>query len=190
MSASASSNQSLYFLILVAAVVLIRLRRIVNGTRVGPARILGYTGVYIVLAGLVISTSCLLGVQIEYFGLDAVLLLGGAFWAFRHSGRRLVFWKQGNAIYVKGASVIYIIYVVGLIARLAIEYIFVPNFGFSTGPTLPTLSSTALAATIVTDLLLSFGVGLLIGRNMQILKRYQKIQNGVESVPESPNVSA
>ncbi|MGI0086033.1 MAG: hypothetical protein ACREBQ_13220, partial [Nitrososphaerales archaeon] len=78
------------------------------------------------------------------------------------------------------------IYVVGLIARLVIEYLFLPNFGFSTAQIAPTLSSAALAATIATDLLLSFGVGLLIGRNMQILKRYHKIESGVESAPDSP----
>ena len=151
------------------------------------ARTLGYTGFYLALAAFAISTSYIFGVPVEYFGLDLLLLLAGSFWAFRHAGKRLVFWKQGNAVYVKGASIIYAIYVVGLIARLAIEYIFVPNFGFSTAA-VPTLSPEALGATIITDLLLSFGVGLLIGRNMQILKRYKAIQSGVESVPESPKL--
>ncbi len=186
MSASASSNQFLYFIILIAAVVVIRMRRIIRGTRASVARTIGYTALYLVLAGFVISTSYIYGVQIEYFGLDFILLVGGTFWAFRHSGRRLVFWKQGDGIYVKGATIIYVIYVVGLIARLVIEYLFLPNFGFSTAQIAPTLSSAALAATIATDLLLSFGVGLLIGRNMQILKRYHKIESGVESAPDSP----
>ena len=94
--------------------------------------------------------------------------------AFEFARRRLIFWKASDgSIYSKGGVPIYLFYIAGLVARIAIGYIYIgPNFLFYIPTTTLTLSSAAISATIATDLILVAGVGLLFGRNMRILRKY------------------
>jgi len=50
----------------------------------------------------------------------------------------------------------------------------------------PALSSTAIYAGIATDVLLSLGAGLLVGRNLRVMKRYDAIVAGKEAVADTP----
>jgi len=91
-----------------------------------------------------------------------------------------------GSIYSKGGVPIYLIYITGLIARIAIGYIYIgPNFLFSIPATMQTLSGAAISATIATDLLLIAGIGLLFGRNMRILRKYLAIKSGRETIQAS-----
>lgn len=80
---------------------------------------------------------------------------------------------------------VYLIYAVGLVARLSIDLTFIgpAMFGFTSAIT---LTGTALYGTMATDLVLVFGAGLLIGRNVRAVKRCRRIQRGEESVPSTP----
>ena len=82
--------------------------------------------------------------------------------------------------------IIYIIYLVGLIIRLTIDYVVIgPSaFSFTAGFA---LTGTDLYATIATDLLLMLGVGLLIGRNLRVLRRYRRIERGEDTIPDTPS---
>jgi len=80
--------------------------------------------------------------------------------------------------------VIYIIYVVALIARLLVDLVVIGPSAFEFNPTVTSLSQSALIGEIVTDLLLAFGIGLLIGRNVRVYQRYKMILSGKETVPD------
>jgi Ca2+/H+ antiporter len=56
-------------------------------------------------------------------------------------------------------------------------------FSFASGVQ---LTGAALYGSVVTDLLLMLGVGLLIGRNIRVVRRYRGIQWGKESIPSLP----
>jgi hypothetical protein len=126
------------------------------------------------------------GVSLLFAPVYVVVLLLTAVWSYRYSDRRISFWNGGGGtIYFRGGVILYLIYVAGFVARISIDIVVIgPNF--LTPSTSLVLTSSALYATIATDLLLMFGIGLLMGRNLRILKRASLIKQGKEVLPDSP----
>lgn len=184
-SAASSTNGSLFFIAILVIVILLRIRRVINGTRVSLSRTIGYSLYYVVFAALFLSGSFFIGIPKEFFVIYPVLFLASFYSAYNIARKRLVFWKLSDGtIYSKGGLAVYITYIVGLVARIVIGYIYIgPDFLFTTTPA-QSLSGTAIIATLATDLILVFGAGLLFGRNMQILRRYFAFKSGKETIPE------
>jgi hypothetical protein len=108
-----------------------------------------------------------------------------ALWSYRYTDKRISFWKASDgSLFFRGGILIYLIYLAGLLTRLSIDVILIgpAMFSFSGGVQ---LSGTALYGSMATDLVLIFGVGLLIGRNIRVYRRYRRIQGGGEAVPDS-----
>jgi hypothetical protein len=123
-----------------------------------------------------------------YVAPDILFLFLAAYWSYKFSDWRISFWKTtSGALYMKGRIIIYLIYLAGLIARLMVDFLVIGQsvFSFSSGTTTP-LSQSALLAATLTDLLIMFGVGLLIRRDFSIYKRYKLIAEGKEQVPAAP----
>ena len=114
--------------------------------------------------------------------------------SYVHSKKSLLFWKQNSSHYVKGGLILYLLYVVALSIRIAINFLFVgyqevmlnqqgdiitinrPIISVITTPEL------RLSSLIVTDTLLAVGVGLLIGRNLRVMKYYfEQMKNNNKS---------
>jgi hypothetical protein len=126
---------------------------------------------------------------------SAVVVTSG-YGSYKYSKRILSFWKlstngdensNASTIYAKGGLAIYLLYVVALIVRSAINFIFLGSekFNFNNQqtilensssailimpPLIHTDSATMILAFTVTDFLLMVGAGLLIGRNARVLK--------------------
>jgi hypothetical protein len=126
---------------------------------------------------------------------SAVVVTSG-YGSYKYSKRILSFWKlstngdensNASTIYAKGGLAIYMLYVVALIVRSAINFIFLGSekFNFNNQqtilensssailimpPLIHTDSATMILAFTVTDFLLMVGAGLLIGRNARVLK--------------------
>lgn len=190
---SASSNadySSVYiFLGVLLLVVVRRLGLVLRGSKVSKVRTVVFSAYFIILAVFFSLTSFTLGVSPVY----AILYLGvgaaGAYGSYRFSDRRISFWKGADgSIYYKGAVIIYLIYLVGLVARIAIDLAFIgpQAFTFTTPSSTTPLSASAIDAGIVTDSLLALGAGLLVGRNARVMKRYSSIVQGKEVVPDAP----
>jgi len=175
-----------YFYAIIFIFIVLRIRRVIYGTRVSKARSTAYSIWYVGFAGLLIAGSFLGGVAIYYAAIDAAIYILALFGAYKVINSRLIFWKGADgSIYAKGGIIIYLIYIAGLMIRLAIDFIYVPSalsFTFSS----VSLSSTAIAAEIATDALLAFGSGLLTGRNVRLYRRYVAIEQGKEKVSDSP----
>jgi hypothetical protein len=183
-----SSNTILYLLLIIVLIMLFRVRRVMSGTKISVGRTLGFSAYYLVFGGLLLSGSFFLPIPMEYFALYPILFVATFLAAFELAKRRVVFWRSADgSIFSKGGLPIYFIYILGFIARIAIGYIYLgPNFLFSFAPP-ASLSSTAITATIATDLLLVAGIGLLFGRNMRILRKYLAVKNGKEQIESSPD---
>lgn len=184
---ASSSNSVLYFLAILVIIIVFRMRRIIQGTRVSLARTIGYSAYYVVFAGAVLASSFFVGIPVEYFFVYPILFLASLYFSFNFAQKRLVFWKlPDGSVYSKGGLAVYVIYIVGLVARIAIGYIYIgPNFfSFTPTPSQSPLGETGVAATVITDLLLVFGAGLLFGRNMRILKKYSAFKSGKETIPD------
>jgi hypothetical protein len=81
-----------------------------------------------------------------------------------------------------------LIYIAGLVARIAIGIVFIgpQAFSFVATPGALPPDASAVDAGIVTDVLLSLGAGLLVGRNARVLRRYSLISRGQETVSDAP----
>jgi hypothetical protein len=173
----------LFFMVLV---VLRRVYSSYRGLRFSLVRSLGVLVFYVAFGSFFAVTSFLEGVSLLFAGPYALALAAPAMWSYRYSDRRMSFWKGGDGqVYFRGGVVLYLIYVVGLALRLSIDLVVIgPNFlAFSTSGM---LTGVALYATIATDLLLVFGLGLLVGRNVRVFRRYRLIQAGKEPLPDTP----
>jgi len=185
---SASPGQSgatsaLIFLAIIILLVISRIFRNIRGVRVSEARTIGYIVFYFAFGGFFISTSFFEGVPYLYAIPDVAIMALAAYWSYKFADRRITFWRGSDgSIWYKGGIIIYLIYVVGLVARLGVDFLVVGPSAFSFSFS-GTLSPTALIGTTVTDLLLAFGIGLLIGRNVRVYQRYKLIMAGKESAP-------
>jgi hypothetical protein len=178
------------FLAILVLIVIRRLRVVTKGSKVSKARTWGFSAYYVILAAVFSSSSFIIGGVSPIFALLYVAVgAAGAYESYLFSDRRIGFWKGADgSIYSKGAVVIYLIYTVALVARIVIGIVFIGPQAFSFVPTLgaPPPDASAVDAGIVTDCLLAFGAGLLVGRNARVMKRYSLIVQGKETVSETP----
>jgi len=191
-SAGAGANDSSVYVFLGILMLLVirRFSRVIRGSKVSKGRTILFSAYYLGFAGLLIAVSVVAsGVSAVDLILYALVGAVGAYGAYAFSDKRIGFWKGADgSIYYKGAIIVYLIYIVGLFTRIAIDLAFIgpQAFTFSFGGSSPALSSTAIDAGIATDLLLSLGVGLLVGRNLRVMKRYDAIMAGKEAVTDTP----
>lgn len=183
-SSNGAQESALIAIVIIIIVVVRRIYRTYVGTQVSQARTIGYTVFYFAFGSFFVLASFLEGVPLYYILPEVALVAIGAYFSHRLADKRITFWKSGNAIFYKGGVIIYLIYVIGLIARLSIEFVFIGPSAFTF--TLVSLSVTEIYATAITDMLLIFGVGLLVGRNIRVYQRYNLITHGRESVKTTP----
>jgi hypothetical protein len=178
------------FLGILMLLVIRRFSRVIRGSKVSKSRTIAFSIYYLGFAGLLIAVSVVSGgVSAVDLVLYALVGVAGAYGSYVFSDARIGFWKGADgSIYFKGAIIVYIIYIVGLFARIAIDLVFIgpQAFTFSISGASPALSSTAIDAGIATDVLLSLGAGLLVGRNLRVMKRYDAIMAGKEAVTDTP----
>ncbi|MDG6911056.1 MAG: hypothetical protein JRN18_01750 [Nitrososphaerota archaeon] len=171
------ATSSYLVILIVVALVLVRVSRRVlashKGTAFSISRTYIYTAVYILIGVAFSALSYAEGVPYLVALPEAALAAVAAAGSYFYSDRRIVFWKEGETLYFRGGVVIYLVYLVALVARLALDVAFLGPAAFSLSSA--SLTGAALYSTIATDLLLTFGVGLLLGRAVRLAMRYSKI---------------
>lgn len=158
--------------IVIIGVVVYRFRKISLGSRVDRNRILSLTLFYIAISFLVAFGSFQLGISVYFLLVYIGVLMSSTYLSYRFVGKSLTFWKaEDGSTRVKGGSLPYVVWVVGLVARFILGYMFIgPDF-LTSITTKKILSTTIIETTLVIDLILMIGVGALTGRNLQILIR-------------------
>jgi len=189
-SGAGGGDSTIYVVLgIILLVVVRRMLRVFRGSKVSTGRTIAYSAYYFAFAVILIAVSYTAGgISATYLVLYAIIGALGVYGSYVFSDRRIGFWKaEDGAIYYRGAVIIYLIYLVAFIARITIDLVFIGPAAFSFSVTSPAvLSTTAIDAGIVTDLLLCLGAGLLIGRNIRVLKRYNGIMAGKEQVSDVP----
>lgn len=184
-SSSSSTNPELIVIAILVLLVVSRIFRNLRGVRVSAGRTVFYILFYFAFGGIFIAASFYEGVSYYYVIPDAIAAIAAGLWAHHFADKRITFWKQSDgSIWYKGGIVIYLIYVVALIARISVDIVVVGPSAFELSPTLVTLSQSAIIGVTVTDLLLALGIGLLMGRNIRVFQRYRLIMSGKETAPE------
>lgn len=177
----------IFVVIIVLALARITWRTLANyrGTAFSLGRTVIYACVYVGLGVFFSSLSYFEGVSYWLAVPEAILAGSAALWSYKYTDKRISFWNSPEGqLYFRGGVVIYLIYLAGFVARFSIDIAFVgPSmFSFASGVT---LIGAALYGSMATDLLLTLGVGLLLGRNIRVVRRFRMIQRGEEAVPDS-----
>ena len=191
MSSGLPYGLDIYYVVIaifVLAVLRISWRTFANyrGTIFSMTRTFLYAGVYVTLGVAFSALSFVEGVSYLMAVPEIAIVAAAAYASYRYSDGRISFWKtdQGS-LFFRGGIGIYLIYLAGFLTRLAIDVAFVgPSmFDFTS---IVQLGGAALYASMASDLLLTLGVGLLIGRNIRVTQRYNLIHRGVEMAPSLP----
>ena len=192
MSSGLPYGFDIYYLIIaifVLAVLRISWRTFANykGTVFSMTKTFVYAGIYVTLGVAFSALSFVEGVSYLMVIPEIAILAAAAYASYRYSDGRISFWKSDEgSLFFKGGIGIYLVYLAGFLARLAIDVAFVGPSMFSF-TSIVQLNGAALYASMASDVLLTLGVGLLIGRNVRVTKRYHLIQLGVELAPSLPS---
>ena len=174
-------------LLVIAAVVSFRLRRMQNGVRVSSARAIGYLVVLGAISALFIGESFYsIGIPPWFVIPYLATAAGSAYVGHKHSKTSLVFWKDSASgfTFVKGGIVLFAVYMGAMIARLAITFLFIGTFSSPIGEPSQGPGPAAFLPLVVTDFLMMLGVGLFAGRNLCIYQQYSMIKKGRMTIPE------
>jgi hypothetical protein len=188
LSGTQPSGSSETVLLIVAFIIIAAIRRVYRtyrGSRFSFSRTVVFACIYVGIGVFFSISSFFEGVSVYYAPVYALVLAGSAVASFRFADRRITFWRAGDgSVYFKGGVIIYLVYLVALIVRLTVDFVVIGPSVFSYAPGL-TLSGGALEATVVVDVLLMLGVGLLLGRNARVLMRYRRIESGEDKIQDS-----
>ncbi|MHB8567684.1 MAG: hypothetical protein ACYC7D_01155 [Nitrososphaerales archaeon] len=178
-----ASSSALIFIVLVVFLIGARAYRTYRGTRFSEPRTIFYIGFYFVFSSFFVADSFYEGVSLIYAIPDAIIFALAAVWSFRFSDKRISFWRTSDGfLFFKGGVIIYLIYIAALVVRLSVDFIVIGPSFLSFAPGIG-ISASSLLGFAFADMLLMLGIGLLVGRNLRLLKRYQNIKKGTESVP-------
>ncbi|MFL6453502.1 MAG: hypothetical protein ACJ71L_05820 [Nitrososphaeraceae archaeon] len=179
-------------------IIIFRIRKVMQGTKVSVKKTIIFSAYYLAIASFLVYNSFLMGsVPFAYAVPYSAIAVASGYGSYKYSKRILSFWKlstkgdenSSSTIYSKGGLAIYLLYIVALIVRSAINFIFIGSekFYFNNQeailengssailimpPLVHTDSATTILAFTATDFLLMVGAGLLIGRNARVLKYY------------------
>jgi len=187
---SSPTNLSILVVIIIAAIIaLSKLRKTFRGWKVKRSPIFGITLVYLGLAAYFAISSFIIGTPILYLLVYISAFIISQFVSYHYADRSLSFWKTPDgSIYSKGGLLIHVVYIVSVVLRFTISLVFIGSnsfqFHIEESTQLASQSDIVGVAIIVVDTFMIFGLGLLVGLNRRLLKRYRLITQGKESVEE------
>ncbi|MDC8451726.1 MAG: hypothetical protein LV477_02305 [Candidatus Nitrosotalea sp.] len=173
-----ASSQFLIFAVVIAIVLIFRFRRILAGGPVSKNRIIIVTVSYFAISMLTVFSSFQVGVSIWYIFAYAGVLIGSTYFSHKFVGNTIKIWKaEDGKTHAKGGSIPYIIWIVGLVSRFALGYVFIgPDYFMTAYGTQKTLDTFAIQVTFVVDLIMMLGVGALSGRNIQLIHKLKNFK--------------
>ena len=167
------TSQILIFVIVIAIVMVFRFRKILSGGPVNKNRIILATISYFGISMLTVFSSFQVGVSIWYVFAYAGVLVGATYLSHRLVKDSIKVWRSDDGkIHAKGGNIPYVIWIVGLVSRFALGYIFIgPDYFMTAYGSQKTLSTLAIEVTLIVDLIMMLGVGTLAGRNINLISK-------------------
>ena len=184
---SSISISVLVAIIIVAIISISKLRKTLRGWKVKRKPIFMITLVYLGFAFYFALSSFLIGIPILYLIVYLAVFMISEFVSYHYADRSLSFWKTSDGIiYSKGGLLIHIVYIVSVVLRFAISLAFIGSsssqFHIEESTEPMSRSEVVGMAIVVVDSFVIFGMGLLVGLNRRLLKRYRLIRQGKENV--------
>jgi hypothetical protein len=185
---SPTSVSILVAIIIVAVITLSKLRKTFRGWKVKRKPIFVITIVYLGLACFFTVSSFFIGIPLLYLIVYLVVFIIAQFVSYHYADRSLSFWKTPDgSIYSKGGLLIHVVYIVSVVLRFAISLAYIGSQSFQyhiASGQLDSKGEVVTFAIIVVDIFMIFGLGLLVGLNRRLLKRFRVISQGKEIIEE------
>src|SRR5574338_1236147 len=168
-----ASSQFLIFAVVIVLVLIFRFRRILAGGPVSKNRIIVTTVSYFGISMLTVFSSFQVGVSIWYVFAYAGVLIGATYLSHKLVRDGIKIWKADDGkIHAKGGNIPYVIWIVGLVSRFTLGYVFLgPDYFMTAYGAQKILSTLAIEVTLVVDLIMMLGVGALAGRNINCISK-------------------
>ncbi|HEU5221129.1 MAG TPA: hypothetical protein VFU58_03625 [Candidatus Nitrosotalea sp.] len=168
-----ATSQILIFVIVIAIVIVFRFRKILSGGPVNKNRIILTTISYFGISMFTVFSSFQVGVSIWYVFAYVGVLVGATYLSHRLVKDSIKVWRSDDGkIHAKGGNIPYVIWIVGLVSRFALGYVFIgPDYFMTAYGSQKILSTLAIEVTLIVDLIMMLGVGTLAGRNINLISK-------------------
>ena len=172
------SYQILIFVMVIAIVMVFRFRKILSGGPVNKNRIILATISYFGISMFTVFSSFQVGVSIWYVFAYAGVLIGATYLSHKLVRDGIRIWKADDGkIHAKGGNIPYVIWIVGLVSRFTLGYVFLgPDYFMTAYGSQKILSTLAIEVTLVVDLIMMLGVGALSGRNINLMSKIKNFK--------------
>ena len=148
------------------------------GGPVNKNRVILATVSYFVISLFTVFSSFQVGVSIWYVFAYAAMLIGATYLSHRFIQDGITAWKSDDGkIHAKGGNIPYVIWLVGLVSRFTLGYVFIgPDYFMTAYGSQKTLSTFAVEVTLIVDLIMMLGVGTLAGRNIHLISKLKNFK--------------
>lgn len=172
------SYQILIFVMVIAIVMVFRFRKMLSGGPVNKNRIILATISYFGISMFTVFSSFQVGVSIWYVFAYAGALIGATYLSHKLVRDGIKIWKADDGkIHAKGGNIPYVIWIVGLVSRFTLGYVFLgPDYFMTAYGSQKILSTLAIEVTLVVDLIMMLGVGALFGRNINLMSKIKNFK--------------
>ncbi len=173
-----ADSQVLIFVLVIAIVLVFRFRKIISGGPVNKNRIILSTVSFFAISIFAVFSSFQAGVSSWYVLAYAGVLVGATYLSHKHVDKTIQIWKADDGkIHAKGGNIPYVIWVVGLVSRFALGYLFLgSNYLATLSSAQKNLNPFAIEITLVVDMIMMLGVGALAGRNLRLLSKLKNFK--------------
>jgi hypothetical protein len=170
-------------LIITSIIIAIQLRKNLKGTKINIKKSTIFLIYYILIVSYLIYNSFSTGVPLTYLLPYVMIIILSGYYSYWYSKRNLLFWRDNdNNLYAKGGLLIYLIYITALVVRIVINLVFIGyqevnftesgNIVIINHPLVHMGFKTRIISLIVTDLLITIGTGMLIGRYARVMDHF------------------
>jgi hypothetical protein len=170
-------------LIITSIIIAIQLRKNLKGTKINIKKSTIFLIYYILIVSYLIYNSFSTGVPLTYLLPYVMIIILSGYYSYWYSKRNLLFWRDNdNNLYAKGGLLIYLIYITALVVRIVINLVFIGyqevnftesgNIVIINHPLVHMSFKSRIISLIVTDLLITIGTGMLIGRYARVMEHF------------------
>ncbi len=158
---------------MIVVALVFRFRKIVSGGPVSKNKIIFSMISYFAISVFAVFSSFQAGVSTWYIFAYVGVLVGATYLSHRHVDKAITIWKADDGkIHAKGGNIPYVIWVMGLVSRFVLGYVFLGSLYLTPSFAAPkNLSSFDIEITLVVDLIMMLGVGALAGRNLRLISK-------------------
>ena len=165
-------------IVVIITIGVLRFRKRISGGIVNKNKIIGSMILYFAISTLTVFSSFQVGVSTWYLFAYVGMLTGSTYLSNKLVSKRITLWRTDDGlIHAKGGNISYIIWFGGLVLRFILGYVFIgSDYFLSMYGAQKIANPSALGFLIIVDLIMMLGVGVLTGRNMQIISKLKSFK--------------